>query len=171
VALRRGAEALTIAREALTLAEEVRGGESTELLAELVALSWALRATDRCEEALGVLARLDAIAARMTARDPEIDAQVELERARCSAALGRQTEAGHGHILAVELHEQLYGVRGRPVAEALLARAQFEHEQGLSAQAVASLERARDICSATEGDPALDQAIADELARHVGDRG
>ncbi len=171
VAVERGAEALTIAREALALAEEAHGDRSTELLAQLVALAWALRATGGCDEALRVLTRLDAIAARTPTRDPEIDAQVELERARCSAVVGRQAEAGQGYARAVERFEQLYGARGRPVAEALLARAQWEREHGLPALAVASLERARDICGASEGDPALDQAIADELARHAHDRG
>jgi eukaryotic-like serine/threonine-protein kinase len=164
VALDRGAEAVTLAHEELVLAERTHGAESSELLADLVALTWSLRASDRCGEALEVLARIESIGGKSTTRDPEIDAVSELERARCLGAVGRVVEAGASHVRALERMIQLYGERGRPVAEALLAQARWQREHADVALARASLERARDICSATEGDPSLDRRITDELA-------
>lgn len=164
VALDRGPEALVIARDALALAEQSHGERATDLLGELVALAWALRATDQCGEALDALRRLEEIAAQSPKRDLEIDAFAELERARCFAALGKHDESGPAHIRAVERFETLYGARGRPVAQALLARATWERSNGSTALARALLERARDICTDTQGDPALDRGIETELA-------
>jgi tetratricopeptide (TPR) repeat protein len=165
VALGHGAAALEIARAMLELAESIHGVGSGELLPSLVGLTWALRASDRCTEALDVVDRMVAISAGVAAPDPETRAVAELERARCLEALGRSADAGVGFARAVVQFEELYGADGRAVAKALLERARWELAHGSTALAHALLDRAAKICTMTEGDPALTRRVAEERER------
>jgi tetratricopeptide (TPR) repeat protein len=171
VGLHRPDEAIALAREALALAEEIHGTQSTELNGYLVALMWALRASDRCAEVFPLLDRFEAIASAAPQREPGNDAEAELQRARCLAVSDRADEAGPSYDRALVRFEQLYGPGSRQVAEVLLAQARWQATHGSRASAIASLERAREICRVSEGDPALDRAVADELARQARDHG
>jgi hypothetical protein len=117
------------------------------------------------------------------AHDPELarDVAIKVVRSRAGSDRVRQRLLGeaqaiaklsHPNVVAVhDVGELLYGERGRAVAKVLLDRARWEAAHGSRALAIASLERAREICRATEGDPALDRAIEDELARQARDHG
>ncbi|MBX7081981.1 MAG: serine/threonine-protein kinase [Nannocystaceae bacterium] len=166
VALHRADEALAIARDSIAIGERAWGRDAHELLSSLIALVWALRERGDCGEALQVLARIDAIAARSDNPDREIEANAALERGRCYAATGRGVEAGAALARAVTLHEALYGVQARPVARALLAEAAWAGHAGQDATATALLERADAILRATQGDPVLDREHA-ELRREL----
>ena len=163
VELHRRPEALRIAREALTIGETTLGRDSPELVSPLLGMVWALRADDKCDDALAELARLDTILSRSAASDKETRASAELAHGRCLDRLGRSAEAGPRLERAVSLHEALYGAGGRHVAEALLALGRWHREHGSKATAAALLERAASICTNTEGDPELGRAVAAEL--------
>ncbi|MBK8240793.1 MAG: serine/threonine protein kinase [Deltaproteobacteria bacterium] len=165
VALGRGEEALAMAQGDLALAEEIHDEGASEIVTQVVPLVWALRATDRCDEALAAIERVESIWQQLgSGRDRTTAADLDLERARCLAALGRDFEAGPMFEQAVTLLEELYGTGSRRVADALLSHALWLRKQGDAAAASARLDRAAAITATTEGDPALVRRIAEARA-------